>query len=93
MNSQASRNPMLALANAIYDVRPPVLKGMKIDDERGIEVVSLEVALTPELVQVWGEHCKETKLAVDGGQAHRLTGDRVWPNADNASELKACVDQ
>ncbi|MEJ5030043.1 hypothetical protein [Comamonas sp. MYb69] len=59
---QPPRSPMQALIKAIYDVRPPVLKGMKIDDEgRGIEVVSLEVALTPELVQAWGEHCKEIK--------------------------------
>lgn len=56
---QPPYNPMQALIKAIYEVRPPVLKGMKIDDERGIEVVSLEVALTPELVQAWGEHCKE----------------------------------
>lgn len=53
-------NPMQALIKAIYEVRPPVLKGMKIDSEsRGIEVVHLEVALTPELVRAWGEHCKD----------------------------------
>lgn len=56
---QPPYNPMQALIKAIYEVRPPVLKGMKIDDEGGIEVVSLEVVLTPELVQAWGEHCKE----------------------------------
>lgn len=58
MNSQASRNPMLALANAIYDVRPPVLKGMKIDvDKNGLDVVRLEVAMTSELIKAWGEAC------------------------------------
>lgn len=87
-------NPMQALIKAIYDVRPPVLQGMQIDVEKhGLEVVRLEVAMTPELIQAWGEHCKEIKLAVNGGQARRVVGDRTWPNADNASELKACVDQ
>lgn len=55
-------NPMQALIKAIFEVRPPVLKGIKIDDEpHGVEVVRLEVALTPELIQAWGEHCKEIK--------------------------------
>ncbi|MCD2163514.1 hypothetical protein [Comamonas koreensis] len=58
MNPQSLRNPMIALATAIYNVRPPVLKGMKIDNESlGIEVVRLEVELTPELVKAWGDAC------------------------------------
>lgn len=58
MKSLDSRNPMLALANAIYDVRPPVLEGMKIDvDKNGLKVVHMQVALTPELVKAWGDRC------------------------------------
>lgn len=87
-------NPMQALIKAIYELRPPVLQGVQIDVEKhGLEVVRLEVEVTPELIQAWGEHCKEIKRAVDGGQAPRVAGDRAWPNADNSSALKACVDQ
>lgn len=56
------RNSMQALIKAIFEVRPPVLQGMQIDAEKhGFEVVRLEVSLTPELIQAWGEHCKEIR--------------------------------
>lgn len=59
---QTPRNPMQALIKAIYEVRPSVLKGMDIDaNPQGFEVVRLELALTPELVEAWGEHCKDIK--------------------------------
>lgn len=58
--NQVPRDPMQALVKAIFDVRPPVLRGVKIDaDLNALEIVRLEVVLTPELVQAWGEHCKE----------------------------------
>ena len=56
------RNPMQALIKAIFEVRPPVLRDMQINTTMpGLETVSLEVALTPELIRAWSEHCKELK--------------------------------
>jgi len=55
---------MQALILAIFDVRPLVVQGMQIDvAKHGLEVVRLEVAMTPELIQARGEHGKKTKCA------------------------------
>ncbi|MFG5778023.1 hypothetical protein ACFIQF_13195 [Comamonas sp. J-3] len=59
---QTPRNPMQALIKAIFEVRPPVLQDIKINtDPSELESVSLQVAMTPELIQAWAEHCKEIK--------------------------------
>ena len=56
---QAPQNPMQALIKAIFDVRPPVLRDISINTDPGsLETVNLKVAMTPELIQAWGEHCK-----------------------------------
>ncbi len=59
---QTPANPMQALITAIFDVRPPVLRDVKINtDPDNLETVSLQVAMTPELIQAWAKHCKEIK--------------------------------
>ncbi len=59
---QTPANPMQALIKAIFDVRPPVLRDVKINtDPDNLETVSLQVAMTPELIQAWAKHCKEIK--------------------------------
>lgn len=52
------RTNMQALIEAVHRVRPPLLQGMTIGPgSGGLEVVSMEFALTPELIKAWGEVC------------------------------------
>lgn len=53
-------NNLQALIQAVFAVRPPVLRTIQIDtDPDKPEVVRMEFALTPELIKAWGEQCAE----------------------------------
>lgn len=55
---QLPMTSMQALIQAVYQVRPPVLRTIQIDTNTDKpEVVRMEFALTPELIKAWGEQC------------------------------------
>lgn len=62
-----SNSMMSALVQAVFKSKPPVMMGgVKIDAEPDhIQTVTVTFAMTPELVQAWGDECKaqETDMA------------------------------
>ena len=52
-------NPLMALIDAVHEVRPPVFAdGMKIcTDPREVSSVTITFSLSPELVAAWGKKC------------------------------------
>ena len=57
---QLPMTSMQALIQAVYQVRPPILRTIQIDtDPDRLEVVRMEFVMTPELVKAWGDQCAE----------------------------------
>lgn len=55
-----SNTMMSALVQAVFKAKPPVMMGgIKIDAAPNcIQTVTVTFAMTPELVQAWGDECR-----------------------------------
>ncbi|MGF6214401.1 hypothetical protein [Comamonas sp. 4034] len=77
MKPDQIRSQTQALVQAIFDVRPAVLR---IDGPKsGLSSLTLTVEMSPDLIQAWAEKCKEIRPAPNPSPMDDLSMGRGKP--------------